>query len=330
MTCRRRLPVAFSLLTVLAGLGFIVESGTPLQARGPGPFVLTYFLGNGESGLHLAYSRDGLKFEPVGEGEPVLVPSVGSKLMRDTCITLGPDNVFHAVWTTGWWEPGIGLAHSKDLMTWSEPEFLPVMMHERGAVNAWAPEILWDQETQQYIIFWATTIPGRFPTTDQSGDTGRDGVELNHRIYRTTTRDFKEYTKAELFYDPGFNVIDATILKDGSRFIMFMKDETKRPEPKKHIRVARADHALGPYVLQPDPLPGENYVEGPTAYRAGSEIFVLFDAFTRERFEGVKTRDLKKWEPIGDKIEVPAGARHGTVLAVSDKILKALLTRKPK
>ena len=39
-------------------------------------------------------------------------------------------------------EQGIGLAHSKDLLTWSEPEFLPVMAHEPRAVNAWAPEIL--------------------------------------------------------------------------------------------------------------------------------------------------------------------------------------------
>jgi hypothetical protein len=330
MLCRRRLPVAFSLLAALAGLGLVVESGTPLQARGPGPFVLTYFLGNGESGLHLAYSRDGLKFSPLADGQPVLVPAIGGKLMRDTCVVLGPDNVFHAVWTTGWWEPGIGLAHSKDLLTWTEAEFLPVMLHERGAANAWAPEILYDDETQQYIIYWATTIPGRFPATDQSGDQNPNGVELNHRIYRTTTRDFKDYSRAELFYDPGFNVIDATIVKHGKRFVMFMKDETKRPEAKKHIRMAFADHAIGPYTAVEGPLPGDNWVEGPTAFRVGNELFVLFDAYTRDRFEGLKTRDLKRWQPITEKLAVPEGARHGTVLAVPDKVLTGLLARKPK
>ena len=117
--------------------------------------------------MHLAYSRDGLKWTPLGGGRPFLAPTVGGKLIRDPCIVLGPDNVFHAVWTTGWYEQGIGIAHSKNLITWSEAAFLPVMVHERKAVNAWAPEIFFDDETGQYLIFWATTIPGRFPATDE-------------------------------------------------------------------------------------------------------------------------------------------------------------------
>ena len=42
--------------------------------------------------------------------------------------------------------------------------------------------------TRQYVIFWATTIPGRFPSTDDSGSVNKEGIALNHRIYRTTTR----------------------------------------------------------------------------------------------------------------------------------------------
>ena len=232
--------------------------------------------------------------------------------MRDPCIMLGPDDVFHAVWTTGWYEQGIGIAHSKDLITWSDAAFLPVMVHERKAVNAWAPEIVCDDETGQYLIFWSTTIPGRFPATDESGSVNKEGVALNHRIYRTTTRDFKDYSRAELFLDPGFNVIDATIVRDGNRYLMFLKDETLRPEARKDIRLAVADHALGPYVLAPEPISKENWVEGPTAFRAGQDLFVLFDAYTRKRYEGVKSRDLKTWSGLGAELQMPAGARHGT------------------
>jgi len=313
----------------LAGLALLALAAAQAAPRGAGPWVFSYFLDNGQDGMHLAYSRDGLRWTPLGGGRPYLAPTVGGKLVRDPCILLGPDNAFHAVWTTGWYEQGIGIAHSRDLVEWSEAAFLPVMVHERKAANAWAPEIFYDEETSQYLIFWSTTIPGRFPVTDESGSVSKTGIALNHRIYRTTTRDFKEYSRAELFLDPGFNVIDATIVRDGARFLMFLKDETLRPEARKDIRVAAADHALGPWVLAPEPISKENWVEGPTAFRAGMDMFVLFDAYTRKRYEGVRSRDLKTWTALGAELEMPPGARHGSVLAVPEKILKKLLAGEP-
>ena len=310
---------------MLLGVALLALTAARAAPRGAGPWVFSYFLDNGQDGLHLAYSRDGLTWTPLAGGRPVLTPSVGGKLMRDPCVLLGPDNVFHAVWTTGWYEQGIGIAHSSDLIEWSEAAFLPVMVHERKAANAWAPEIYYDEETAQYLVFWATTIPGRFPATDGSGSVNQDGVALNHRIYRTTTRDFKEYSRAELFLDPGFNVIDATIVRDGARCLMFLKDETLRPEARKDIRIAVADHALGPYLVASEPISKDNWVEGPTAFRAGQDMFVLFDAYTRKRFEGVRSRDLKTWTALGAELEMPPGARHGTVFAVPEKILKGLL-----
>ena len=35
--------------------------------------------------------------------------------MRDPCLVAGPDGQFHLVWTTGWWDKGIGIAHCR---TW--------------------------------------------------------------------------------------------------------------------------------------------------------------------------------------------------------------------
>jgi hypothetical protein len=314
---------------ILIGLALLALAPAQAAPRGSGPWVFSYFLDNGQDGMHLAYSRDGLKWTPLGGGRPFLTPTVGGKLIRDPCIVLGPDNVFHAVWTTGWYEQGIGIAHSRDLIEWSEAAFLPVMVHERQAANAWAPEIFYDEETAQYLIFWATTIPGRFPATDRSGSTSKTGVVLNHRIYRTMTRDFKDYSRAELLLDPGFNVIDATMVREGNRVVMFLKDETLHPEARKDIRLAVADHALGPYVIQPAPVSKEKWVEGPTAFRAGQEMIVLFDAYTRKRYEGVRSRDLKTWAALGAELEMPPGARHGTVLAVPERILKRLLAAKP-
>ena len=58
-------------------------------------------------------------------------------------------------------------------------------------------------------------------------------------------------------------------------------------------------------------------------------MFVLFDAYTRKRYEGVRSRDLKTWTSLGAELQMPPGARHGTVFAVPEKILRGLLAAVP-
>ena len=233
--------------------------------------------------------------------------------------------MFHLVWTSGWWDRGIGIAHSKDLITWSEPKWLEVMGDEPNAVNCWAPEIFYDDATKNYLIFWATTIPGRFPETERAGgDRTQQGVTLDHRIYCTKTADFKTYTPTKLFYDDGFNAIDATIIQNGENYVMFVKDETKAPVAKKHIRIATSDKAEGPYTHASEPFTPD-WVEGPTALRVGDYWYVYYDGYTRHRMEGSRTADLKTWESITDRLSFPEGVRHGTAFAVPDDILNGLL-----
>jgi hypothetical protein len=148
----------------------------PMQTLRETVYLFTSFRGNGEDGLHLAYSRDGYNWTDLGG--PFLRPKVGvSKLMRDPCIIQGPDGTFHMVWTSGWGEKGIGYANSKDLIHWSDQKYIEVMVQEPQARNCWAPEVFYDESGKQYVIFWSTTIPGRFPETEASGDRG-----WNHRI----------------------------------------------------------------------------------------------------------------------------------------------------
>src|SRR5215475_751246 len=282
-------------------------------------YLFAYFKNNGEDGLHLAYSHDGLKWKVLNEDKPYLTPAVGGeKLMRDPCVIHGPDGVFHMVWTTGWRGREIGVAHSKDLIRWSEQKAVPVMAEEPTAINCWAPEIFYDDRQKQYLIFWATTIPGRFPATESSEENG-----LNHRIYYVTTKDFGSYSKAALLYDGGFNVIDATIVKSASRYVMILKDETRNPV-KKNLRIAVSDKATGPYGAASPPFSPE-WVEGPTAARVNNEWIVYFDMYRDKRYGAVKSADLKNWETVTDKLSMPAGARHGTVFAVSDGVLAQLL-----
>ena len=282
-------------------------------------FLFSYFKGNGEDGLHLAWSTDGLKWTPLKGDTSFLKPTAGGdKLMRDPCIIRGPDGLFHMVWTVSWRERGIGYTRSKDLIEWSPQKFIPVMEHEPTARNCWAPEVFYDEANKQYLIFWATTIPGRFPATEIAGDDG-----LNHRMYYVTTRDFETFSPTKLLYDPGFNVIDATIVRDGARYVMFLKNETRNP-PQKNIRVAFSDRPEGPWGPASRPITGDYWAEGPTAIRIGGAWIVYFDKYAEHRYGAVRSTDMAHWEDISAHVDFPAGFRHGTVLPVDAGVLARL------
>jgi len=126
-------------------------------------YLFAYFKGNDEAGLRLAYSRDGYKWTALKHDSVFLKPEVAKdKLMRDPCIIRGGDNQFHMVWTVSWNDRGIGYASSPDLIHWSKQQFIPLMKDEPTARNCWAPEIFYDPKMKNYLIYWSTTIPGRF------------------------------------------------------------------------------------------------------------------------------------------------------------------------
>ncbi|MHC4556607.1 MAG: glycoside hydrolase family 43 protein [Planctomycetota bacterium] len=311
---------------LMAGIFNTSAPTEEIQAKTRANYLFSYFKDNGQDGLHLAYSHDGLKWTSLKNDQSFLKPQVAGKLMRDPCICQGPDGTFHMVWTCGWWEKGIGIAHSKDLIKWSEQKYIPVMEHEPTARNCWAPEIFYDAKGRKYLIYWSTTIPGRFSASENTGDEGKGG-KLNHRIYCVTTKDFQTYSKAELFYDDGFNVIDATIVKEGDKYVMFLKDETKEPVAKKNIRIAYSDKLEGPYGHASEPI-SPDWVEGPTALKINDYWYLYYDGYTRHQYEGLRSKDLKNWESITDKLSFPKGTRHGTAFIVPDKLLTKLLKLK--
>ena len=306
---------------LLASLLLIVLIFSMAEAKDK-VYLFTYFKGNGEDGLHLAYSRDGYNFTTLNNDKSFLKPAVGvSKLMRDPCIIQTPDGTFHMVWTAGWTERGIGYASSKDLINWSEQKYFMVMEKEPDARNCWAPEIIYDKKEKQFLIFWATTIPGRFPDSEKGGDGG-----YNHRMYCTTTKDFESFTETRLFYDKGFNVIDATIASTEKQFTMFLKDETRNP-PQKNLRVATSTSLYGPYSAPSEPITGKYWAEGPTPAMVNGAWVVYFDKYTEKKYGAVTSKDLVNWEDISDKVSFPRGARHGTVIEVDEKILRRLLSK---
>ena len=290
-------------------------AATPTYAAS---YLFSYFIGNGEDGLHLAWSTNGYNWTALKGGRSYLQPQVGeSKLMRDPCLLRVPDGTFHMVWTTSWAGHTIGYASSRDLVHWSEQQAVPVMANEPACLNCWAPEVFWDGAKHQFLIFWASTLTNKFLET-----AGQAENRYNHRIYSTTTKDFKTYTPTRLFFDPGFNVIDATLLAANNRYYLIFKDETVLP-PKKHLRIATASSAEGPFG-PPEPPFTRDWVEGPTALPLGEEYLVYFDCYRDGHYGAMKSKDLVHWEDVTSRLSMPNGIRHGTALEISASILDSL------
>lgn len=283
-------------------------------------YLFSYFKNNGKDGLHLAYSHDGYKWAALNNDSSFLKPEVANdKLMRDPCIIKGADGLFHMVWTVSWNDKGIGYAKSKDLVHWSEQQFIPVMAHEDSARNCWAPEITYDKKKKQYLIYWATTIAGKYKI-DSFIENG-----YNHRMYYTTTKNFKTFSKTKLLYDKGFNVIDASIVADGNKYIMFLKDETRLP-PQKNIKIATSKKLSKGFSSPSAPITGNYWAEGPTTVKIGKTWIVYFDKYRDHQYGAIQSIDLKTWTDVSDKIVLPKGIRHGSIFVVSREEFEKLKT----
>jgi hypothetical protein len=287
--------------------------------------LFSFFRNNGEGGVFLATSEDGLKWFTLNSNQPVLRPEVGeSKLTRDPSITRGPDGLFHMVWTTSWDGRTIGYANSRDLIEWSPQRAIEVFPGEEGVLNCWAPEVFYDQASGEFLVVWASTIKGRFPET-----LGKGTRDYNHRQYFVRTRDFEAISKPALFFNPGFQVIDAALFQpDGidGRYAMVVKNETLTP-PAKYLFLTYADSLDGPWTPPTGSISGEEWAEGASPVRIGGAWYIYFDKYRQHRYGAIRSNDLKHWEDITAKVSMPEGARHGTVFRAPRDVVERLKIR---
>ncbi|RXK58000.1 arabinosidase [Lacibacter luteus] len=278
-------------------------------------YLFTSFHEPADAGLRMLYSYDGRNWTDLDT--VLLQPKVGNqKVMRDPSMVQGPDGTFHLVWTSSWrGDLGFGYASSKDLFNWSEQQFIPVMKNEPTTVNTWAPELFYDDEQKQYIIIWASCIPGRF-------ERGIEEDSNNHRMYVTTTPDFKSFSETKFFLDPKFSVIDAVIVKrKKDDYVLVLKDNTR---PERNIKVAFGTSPLGPWTNISKPF-SDNFTEGPSVVKLKDEWLIYFDSYRKKIYEAVATKDFVKFENVTTKVKVPEGHKHGTIVTVKKRIAHRLI-----
>lgn len=307
-----------TLLLLLALLAPAAVAQPAPAAASTGPWLFAGFVRGSETGVILATSADGFQWQLVNGGKAVTAPEQPDELMRDPFVQRAPDGSIAMVWTWAWKDQTIGYASSTDLVHWSAHRRLPVMAGESSVVNTWAPALYWEPAQKRWLIFWSSTIPGRFPASDPRPPTPPDPKfnPYNHRIYFVTTPDFKRFTPAKVFFDPGYSVIDATEIQAGGKFHMIYKDEAELPLHK-HLLMAEGPTAEGPWTPVGGPI-SETWSEGAAIIPVQGGYLAFYDHYrSPQHYGALFSTDLRTWTDAAGKISFPPGMRHGSFLKIT-------------
>ncbi|MFH9064494.1 glycoside hydrolase family 43 protein [Streptomyces coeruleorubidus] len=207
---------AIALAACLLFTGQALTTPDRAAAADPG-YLMTHFIGEGSTGqqIYFSHSTDGLNWRDLNGGGMTLRSTVGTRGVRDPALVRAPGGDKYWIIATDLcidcgqsWDDSMNngsrnlvVWESTDLVTWSQPRLLNVAGAIPDGRNAWAPEAIWNPETNDYVLYWATNAT-------------RSGV-LKHRIYYARTTDFRTITTPQLYIDrPGTqNIIDTQIVE---------------------------------------------------------------------------------------------------------------------
>nr|MBD3621535.1 family 43 glycosylhydrolase [Sunxiuqinia sp.] len=289
--------------------------------------LFTYFTGNGpgEEAIRFAVSLDGYNYRALNNNEPILdskeISTSGG--VRDPHILRGADGWFYMVVTDlyvpdmGWKNYAMVLLKSKDLITWESskvniPESFP---EEFGDVwRVWAPQTFYDETTGKYMIYFSM----------------KQGDDPDIIYYAFTNENFTglEAAPKQLFYSPTNNAaIDGDIILKDGKYHLFMKSEDGEPG----IKLALSDQLTEGYELVSDKrVDCETHpVEGSGIFKRinSDEYILMYDVYTSGRYQFTKSADLQNFSVIDEAISMNFHPRHGTVMPITGKELKRLISQ---
>jgi sucrose-6-phosphate hydrolase SacC (GH32 family) len=273
--------------------------------------------------IYFALSQDGRNWEALNKGNPVLVSALGDKGVRDPFLLRSHDGKkfyilatdlsinLHPDWTRATHSASKSLIiwESDDLTHWSDARIVQVASDDAGC--AWAPEAVYDEANQDYLVFWASM-------------TKSDNF-AKHRIWAARTTDFKTFSEPFIYIEKPGHVIDTDIVldKDSGKYYRFSKDEQF-----KSITMEVSDKLMGPWQDVPNfSLAKMTGYEGPECYllNPASEgnpatwCLILDQYSTGGGYQPFVTHDLAAGQfTKADDFKFPFLFRHGSVLPVSE------------
>lgn len=261
--------------------------------------------------LHLAYSYNGRQWTPLNRNQPVM-SATDEQRIRDPYVGRGHDGEFHIVATGGSANTSMFYARSSNLIDWIDQRSLPVMESVPGARNVWAPEFIFDPQHNNYLLYWSSSC-------------GRHGWDES-RIWCARTDDFQTFSAPQVLFDPGYTVIDATIVSQEDNYYMFFKDERFGHLHGEHryIQVATSSKLEGPYTCVTDAIT-PSITEGPAVIHSPdlNQWYLMYDHCMDNRYGLSVSHDLLNWQVVDD-VDFPPNARHGSTFGVTESELSKL------
>ncbi|MFE2427568.1 glycoside hydrolase family 43 protein [Streptomyces sp. NPDC059373] len=197
----RRWHLLLSLALALALNVFTGALASTPAAAASSAYVMAYFTespnGNGSNyGLHLAVSTDSLKWTPLNQNAPVVTPTAGTGGLRDPFVLRRQDGTLTVLATdlngTDWTQANqyIHVWNTNGLTGFSD--YHRLKLHDMDT-HSWAPEAFWDASRSAYAIIYSAVYGG------------------HNVIMVDYTTDFVTVSAPQVFFDPGYDVIDADV-----------------------------------------------------------------------------------------------------------------------
>ncbi|WP_405172242.1 immunoglobulin-like domain-containing protein [Paenibacillus sp. FSL H8-0280] len=301
-------------------------------------YFFTYFTGEGTATGEQVYfalsnGNDPLNWRELNDGKPVLTSTLGEKGVRDPFIIRSPEgDKFYMIATDlkingngnwgraqTWGSRSIMIWESNDLVNWTDQRMVEVAPEEAG--NTWAPEIMYDKTTGEYIVFWASRM---FDDASHTGD-------AYQKMMYSKTRDFYTFTEPQVYLDYGYSIIDTTMIEHEGKVYRFTKDEQNNGVSApfgKMIFQEVGDSILDPTFKKINQGVGNiKWVEGPTIFKSNTEEkwYLFVDEFGGRGYVPFETTNLASgfWT-LSSNYNLPASPRHGTVIPITQSEYDAL------
>jgi hypothetical protein len=270
--------------------------------------------------IYFATSQDGRQWKALNHGEPVLISRLGDKGVRDPYLLRSHDGGKFYLLATDLsmhlnhsWDraqtaasKSIVIWESSDLVHWSKPWMARVAASDAGC--AWAPEAIYDEETKDYLVFWASK--------------NRSDKFAKQRVWAARTSDFRKFGKPFIYIDKPNHVIDTDIVREDGKYYRFSKDELH-----KAITMEVSDKLMGPWQDVPGfSLANLQGYEGPQCYplkptRDGKPATwcLMLDRYSKGTgYHPFVTEDLAGGQfTDAPDFAFPFHFRHGSVLPLS-------------
>lgn len=301
-------------------------------------YFFTYFTGEGTATGEQVYfalsnGNDPLNWRELNDGKPVLTSTLGEKGVRDPFIIRSPEgDKFYMIATDlkingngnwgraqTWGSRSIMVWESNDLVNWTDQRMVEVAPEEAG--NTWAPEIMYDKTTGEYIVFWASRM---------FEDASHTGSAYQKMMY-SKTRDFYTFTEPQVYLDYGYSIIDTTMIEHEGKVYRFTKDEQNNGASApfgKMIFQEVGDSILDPAFKMINQGVGNiKWVEGPTIFKSNTDEkwYLFVDEFGGRGYVPFETTNLASgvWT-LSSNYNLPASPRHGTVIPITQREYDAL------